>query len=160
MGTNAKGNPWYAGTANTVPTDIKHQDIDVEDLCQVLSYQADNKVALQLYVTASMWLVGNPYNKAPQFIPFLDCSHELAQILLQMKADCQHPVRATSSILTTNLFQKLLTRWKDRSFFEYLLIDYSPNFTRLNSEGLVHGSTTSWASLHTPLGHMWLFFLC
>lgn len=38
-----------------------------------------------------MWLVGNPYNKAPQLIPFWDCSHELAQILLQIKADSQHP---------------------------------------------------------------------
>lgn len=58
MGTNAKGNPWYAGTVKTVPTDIKHQDIDVEDLCQVLFCQADNKVAPQLYLRYSVHVAG------------------------------------------------------------------------------------------------------
>lgn len=41
-----------------VPTDIKHQDIDVEVLCQVLSCQADHMIALQLHPYDSVPVAG------------------------------------------------------------------------------------------------------
>jgi len=43
-------------------------------------------------MTACQWLVGNPYNKAPWIMLFLNCSYEPAQNSLQKKAKKMVPL--------------------------------------------------------------------
>lgn len=112
------------------------------------------KPSSSIHIRGCVWLLENPTIKLHRLFLFWTCSHDLAQIQLQIKVEKNS---ATPNVITVMLLQKLPPFRKGRKFFKYLLIDYL-NFASLNSKGLLQGSITSWTSLYVVLDVCGFFF--
>ena len=112
LGTTTKGNPWCAGTAKIVPSDLEHQDLDDEDLSSPkwTTLKPSNSIHISLGAAG-----GKTHNRTPQVNPYLNLQSWSGS---RRTPNQREENAATPSITTTILLQKLPPFWKGRKLFK------------------------------------------